>query len=159
MDGCAGVSLLTFVFFNFSHSFSLTHVKINRFDTVSHIIDSWEAVRRINDYDEVAGVLLFKKFFKLEPSAKKIFHFNGSSSRSKGSKGCYDNDDEDELLFYQSPKLIRHAKYFIQMIDKALQLLGPDSELLTTMLKELGQKHVKFGVTSHITCIHPWEKP
>ena len=119
----------------------------NRFETVSHIIDSWEAVRRIYDYEEIAGVLLFKKFFKLEPSAKKIFHFNGSSSRSKGSKG-YDNDDEDELLFYQSPKLIRHAKYFIQMIDKALQLLGPDSELLTTMLKQLGQKHVKFGVTS-----------
>ena len=39
-----------------------------------------------------------------------------------------------------------HAKYFIQMIDKALGMLGPDIELLTEILMDLGQKHVRFGV-------------
>lgn len=38
--------------------------------------------------------------------------------------------------------------YFIQMIDKALSLLGPDIELLTEILLELGQKHVSYGVKS-----------
>ena len=32
------------------------------------------------------------------------------------------------------------------MIDKALGMLGPDIELLTEILLELGQKHVNYGV-------------
>ena len=32
------------------------------------------------------------------------------------------------------------------MIDKALGMLGPDIELLTDVLLELGEKHVGFGV-------------
>lgn len=32
------------------------------------------------------------------------------------------------------------------MIDTALNMLGPDVELLTEIMTELGQKHVKYGV-------------
>jgi len=39
-----------------------------------------------------------------------------------------------------------HASYLIQMIDTALNMLGPDIELLTEIMTELGQKHVKYGV-------------
>ena len=37
----------------------------------------------------------------------------------------------------------KHATYFIQMIDKALGMLGPDIELLTEILMDLGLKHAK----------------
>jgi methyl-accepting chemotaxis protein len=43
-------------------------------------------------------------------------------------------------------KFSKHAKYFIQMIDKALGMLGPDIELLTEILMDLGIKHVRYGV-------------
>lgn len=33
------------------------------------------------------------------------------------------------------------------MVDRALSLLGPDIELLTDILEDLGKKHVRFGVT------------
>lgn len=46
----------------------------------------------------------------------------------------------------KSKRFTRHAKYFIQMIDKALGMLGPDIELLTEILLDLGQKHVAYGV-------------
>jgi hemoglobin-like flavoprotein len=46
----------------------------------------------------------------------------------------------------KSQRFIKHAKYFIQMIDKALGMLGPDIEILTEILLELGEKHVKYGV-------------
>ena len=46
----------------------------------------------------------------------------------------------------KSPRFIKHAKYFVQMIDKALSMLGPDIEILTEILMELGEKHVKYGV-------------
>jgi len=32
------------------------------------------------------------------------------------------------------------------MVDKALGMLGPDIELLTEILLDLGQKHVAYGV-------------
>lgn len=39
-----------------------------------------------------------------------------------------------------------HAKYMIQMLDSALNLLGPDIELLTEIMYELGAKHERYGV-------------
>jgi nitric oxide dioxygenase len=32
------------------------------------------------------------------------------------------------------------------MVDRAIALLGPDIELLTDILMELGRQHLKFGV-------------
>ena len=34
------------------------------------------------------------------------------------------------------------------MVDRAINLLGPDTELLTDILLELGTKHERFGVKS-----------
>lgn len=39
------------------------------------------------------------------------------------------------------------AKYMIQMLDTALQMLGPDIELLTEINHDLGTRHVRYGVT------------
>ena len=39
-----------------------------------------------------------------------------------------------------------HAVYMIQMLDTALNMLGPDIELLTEILLELGTKHERYGV-------------
>ena len=39
-----------------------------------------------------------------------------------------------------------HASYMIQMLDTALNMLGPDIELLTEIMVELGSKHVRYGV-------------
>ena len=58
----------------------------------------------------------------MEPEAKVIFGFQKDADVSDGS----------DLL--KSPRFTKHAQYFIQMIDKALGLLGPDLELLTDIL-------------------------
>jgi hemoglobin-like flavoprotein len=73
------------------------------------------------------------RLFALEPEAKKIF---GLASLGPILP--------DELA--KSKRFIMHAKFFIQMIEKALGMLGPDIELLTEMLLELGGKHVGYGV-------------
>ena len=72
------------------------------------------------------------RLFDLEPEAKAIFGFDTKA------------DVEKELS--KSPRFTKHAKYFIQMIDKALGMLGPDIDLLTEILLDLGQKHVGYGV-------------
>eukprot|EP00529_Nitzschia_sp_RCC80_P036186 CAMPEP_0113482334 /NCGR_PEP_ID=MMETSP0014_2-20120614/22864_1 /TAXON_ID=2857 /ORGANISM="Nitzschia sp." /LENGTH=157 /DNA_ID=CAMNT_0000375845 /DNA_START=88 /DNA_END=561 /DNA_ORIENTATION=- /assembly_acc=CAM_ASM_000159 len=101
------------------------------YSTVSDVIDTWEAVRRTDKYEVEVGTALFKKFFALEPEAKAIFGFKKTQS-------------DEELA--KSKRFTKHAAYFIQMIDKALGMLGPDIELLTEILLELGQKHVNYGV-------------
>eukprot|EP00977_Amphora_coffeiformis_P015263 scaffold4484_cov170-Amphora_coffeaeformis.AAC.3 len=45
-----------------------------------------------------------------------------------------------------SKRFKMHATYMIQMLDTALNMLGPDIELLTEILIELGEKHVRYGV-------------
>lgn len=49
-----------------------------------------------------------------------------------------------ELL--TSKRFIMHAAYLVQMLDTALNMLGPDIELLTEIMTELGTKHVRYGV-------------
>ena len=71
---------------------------------------------------------VFFRLFELEPEAKVIFGFDRNA------------DVSHELA--KSPRFTKHAKYFIQMIDKALGMLGPDIELLTEILLDLGAKHV-----------------
>lgn len=34
----------------------------------------------------------------------------------------------------------------MKMVDRAINLLGPDIELLTDIMLELGEQHYKFGV-------------
>jgi len=45
-----------------------------------------------------------------------------------------------------SKRFLMHASYLIQMLDTALNMLGPDIELLTEIMMELGEKHVRYGV-------------
>ena len=68
----------------------------------------------------------------MEPEAKVVFGFEKNMEVSEELKAA--------------PRFIKHARYFIQMIDKALGMLGPDIELLTEILLDLGTKHVGYGV-------------
>mmetsp|Transcript_32943 Transcript_32943/g.79693 ORF Transcript_32943/g.79693 Transcript_32943/m.79693 type:complete len:161 (+) Transcript_32943:38-520(+) len=103
------------------------------YDTVTKVVDSFEAVRRIENYDEKAGVLIFKKFFSLEPRAIKVFSFGRN----------IDSYSEDLL---GNRQVIEHGKHYVKMVSRAIDLLGPDIELLTEILLELGKQHERFGV-------------
>jgi hypothetical protein len=46
----------------------------------------------------------------------------------------------------RSKSFIMHASYLIRMVDTALNMLGPDIELLTDIMTKLGAKHVRYGV-------------
>jgi methyl-accepting chemotaxis protein len=106
------------------------------------VIDSWESLRRVKNCDaaglsearawsEIAGCLLFQRFFAKQPAAKTLFGFPA-------------NADPKELV--ASKRFIMHGTYLIQMIDTAINMLGPDIELLTEIMRDLGVKHVRYGV-------------
>jgi hemoglobin-like flavoprotein len=103
------------------------------YNTISNVLDSWERIRRMDNYEEVIGVKLFTRLFTSEPDAKVIFGFPKTLD-------CTDEGNMKSLRFR------RHSKYFISMVDRALGMLGPDIEILTEILLELGEKHVAYGV-------------
>ena len=98
-----------------------------------NVIDSWEQIRKMENYQQVMGVKLFQKFFELSPEALPVFAFG--------------RDSADAKEFYQSPQLVRHAKLYIVALDNAIGMLGPNFEMLQDILHDLGDKHRRFGVT------------
>lgn len=46
----------------------------------------------------------------------------------------------------QSKRFLVHAGSLLQMIDTAMNMLGPDVEILTDIMLDLGEKHLRYGV-------------
>lgn len=113
--------------------YNTSMVKELNYATLSNVIESWEALRRTKDYETVAGTQLFKYLFTKAPNTKPLFGFQ------------IDADPESDELF-KSKRFNMHAAYMIQMLDTSVNMLGPDIELLTEIMMELGEKHVRYGV-------------
>jgi hypothetical protein len=45
------------------------------YNTISMVVESWEQLRRVPNYEEVAGVHLFQRLFDKCPTAKVLFGF------------------------------------------------------------------------------------
>ncbi|KAL7557009.1 hypothetical protein ACA910_002254 [Epithemia clementina (nom. ined.)] len=103
------------------------------YETIALVLDSWEELRRIPDYESVAGQILFQRLFQRCPQAKILFGFS-----------MHLDHDSRELL--DSKRFKMHAAYMIQMLDTAMNMLGPDCELLTEIMQDLGRKHIRYGV-------------
>ena len=109
------------------------------FEVIQAVDDSWRTIRAIPDYEAVAGTILFKKIFELAPGAIGMYTFGPQFAPSG-------DDDQIKEDLYTSPLFLRHAKGVVQMLDAAINMLGPDMVPMENALKGLGAKHVEFGV-------------
>ena len=103
------------------------------YKTVTSVMESWEKVRRMNDYLDVVGPKLYTKFFTLEPEAMPVLGFPKTM------------DPTCEKI-QSSGRFRAHSKFFVQLLDRALDMLGPADDVLTDILVELGKDHKKMGV-------------
>lgn len=78
------------------------------------------------------SIYLLDRLFSECPSSRQVFSF--------GHKEVKDEE------FYKSKQLLTHASFFVKMLDRSVMLLGPDIELLTDILLDLGKKHQTYGV-------------
>jgi hemoglobin-like flavoprotein len=69
----------------------------------------------------------------MEPRVLHIFSFG---------RGLEKADDD----LFRSSRVTAHAKHDVKMVDGAVDLLGPNIEILTDILIELGIEHTRFGV-------------
>jgi hypothetical protein len=105
------------------------------YETASTVIESWESLRRMENYAETTGRGLFIRFFREEPGAKAVFGFNKSG------------DDGDGDSVYDSQQFLAVGKNFIEIVDQAVDMLGPDLEVLVKVLIDLGEKyHNEYGM-------------
>lgn len=103
--------------------------------STQRVIDSWNVIKSIPNYKEVAGVLLFRRIFALAPEAHDLFRF---------TNGFEPNSEE----LFESERLIEHGKGVIETLEAAIEMLGPAADLnpLICFLQELGANHQRYGV-------------
>ena len=101
---------------------------------VKLVIADWASVKKIDNYEEVAGKLLFQSLFEKCPEAKPLFGFPMTM-------------DPKSPTLLKSARFAKHAKFLVDMVDKTVGMLGEGlTSKLTEMLHELGRKHVAYGV-------------
>jgi hemoglobin-like flavoprotein len=98
------------------------------------VIGEWERVKKVEDYEQVVGTILFQNLFEKCPQAKPLFGFPM-------------NTDPRNKNLLKSSRFAQHATFLVRMVDKTISMLGEGvTQHLTNMLTDLGKKHVAYGV-------------
>jgi len=105
------------------------------FDTIDRVLASWDAAQRQHgtDFAQLFGTLLARSLFTEAKSSMALF-------------GLPSTTDVNDTTTLHSKRFQLHAGFLVTMIDGALNLLGPDEDLLLELLLELGRKHARAGV-------------
>merc|ERR1719379_338216 len=101
------------------------------FDKYSAVMSSWERIKRVKDYDKDLGILVFSKFFSMHPETANIFGISDPAEVSKNKT------------------FVGSAKKFVNFCDSFLDMLGPDTDMLSDILEEEGRKHARMGIQLH----------
>lgn len=88
-------------------------------------------VKRSGSSEEF-GVDLFKNMYEIAPTAWGVFPWG--------------NGDTHKDDFFKDPKFLKFARNFIGMLDMAIDMLGPDLDLVEEQLQHLGVNHIDYGV-------------
>mmetsp|Transcript_23348 Transcript_23348/g.43361 ORF Transcript_23348/g.43361 Transcript_23348/m.43361 type:complete len:569 (-) Transcript_23348:185-1891(-) len=92
---------------------------------------NWSQLADIEDYDEVCGLVVFEKLFTECPEALPLFGFSPSTK-------------VEEIK--DSKRLLVHASFIIEMVEKALSMLGRDDKELAKFMEDLGRRHILYEV-------------
>ncbi|CAB9509104.1 Involved in oxygen transport in the brain. Hexacoordinate globin [Seminavis robusta] len=97
------------------------------------VLECWEDVRRIEKYEDKFGSLVFQKLFERSPPLKLLFGFP------------IDVDPTSPSV-QKSPRFTTHARFLTSMLDRTVNVLGPDIDLLAEILSASAKKHIRFGL-------------
>eukprot|EP00980_Cylindrotheca_fusiformis_P012813 scaffold3151_cov110-Cylindrotheca_fusiformis.AAC.11 len=109
--------------------------EVNYMRMVESVYTSWDIIKRIPNYAEVAGVLLFRNIFEIAPEARAMFPVAGQ----------YEMDDD---AIFEDCTFVVHAKSVASMLDVVVNMLGPDLTPVMETLEDLGARHVRYNVAA-----------
>eukprot|EP00977_Amphora_coffeiformis_P003562 scaffold689_cov186-Amphora_coffeaeformis.AAC.12 len=100
------------------------------YETVAKVLETWDSVRRCHkaNFEQDFGKIWVDKFVELQPRSKNFYGF-----KEDAAKG--------ELM------MAKHAEGIVHLFDSILQMLGPDVEFMEEILGQVGERHVKMGIS------------
>jgi hemoglobin-like flavoprotein len=161
-DSWVGVyALITEKMMEGAAQFEETSPEYHESGATSLVVDSWTKVKALENYDEVAGELLFKRCvttimnqFTLHPChlahkrstafTVRIFEINPDASKYFKFTDGFETTDE---ALYKQQVFKNHASGVVLTVSTAVELLEKgDLEKLGKVLKELGATHLSLGL-------------
>lgn len=98
------------------------------------VVESWDSVKAIPNYQNIAGELLFRRIFELSPETATLFHF---------TQGYNATDD----AMYKNEIFVKHSTAVIAVVTAAVGLLqNGNMDALVSVLKDLGARHAKYDL-------------
>lgn len=102
------------------------------FEVVADVNDTWARVKSAKDFRQDFGLSLFTRMFEFAPAVWKAFPWG---------HGFKAGDD-----LTTNPDFVVFARNFVGMLDLAIDMLGPDMDLVEEQLQHLGVSHIDYGV-------------
>ena len=108
--------------------------------SVMKVISSWETARQRNGFDEQLGIDTLLVLFKMDPQVKPIYGFAV--------------DKEVKAQGMQRMGILIHGVQIVKMLDGIFALMGPDEDILTEVLADIGEEHCQMGLSpDHFTLL------
>lgn len=107
-------------------------VKDSYFEVVADVSATWLQVKNIPDFKTVVGVELFTRMIEIAPDAWSVFPWSKGIGRG--------------VNLAENKRFVIFAKRFVSMLDMAIDMLGPDLEMVEGQLQQLGIRHISYGV-------------
>jgi len=102
------------------------------FEAVADVNETWAKLKSIKNYREDVGVALFARMFDFAPAVWSAFPWG------RGIKSGSDLKENKEFVAF--------ARRFMGMLDMAIDMLGPDMDMVEEELQRLGIVHIGYGV-------------
>ncbi|CAB9503010.1 bacterial hemoglobin [Seminavis robusta] len=97
--------------------------------TVQLVLDSWDAVTSVPNWQSVAGTIVLRELFELAPEIKTAWGFPVD----------FDPDNLEDHANHN--RFLNKGLGFMNGVNKAVQFMGPDLEPLEMELQDLGRIH------------------
>jgi hemoglobin-like flavoprotein len=94
---------------------------------VLNLVQTWDSLKKVPNFHDVAGRRIFRKFFELDPRAHSLFFAVGKA---------------------KDKELALHARMVVDMLDYVIHLMATSTHLaqMDKELGELGKRHMQYGV-------------
>ncbi|GAX29253.1 hypothetical protein FisN_16Hu318 [Fistulifera solaris] len=97
------------------------------FADMMKVLESWQAVRQREDFEEQLGIETLMLMFDLDPKVQEVFGFAPNK----------------KITGLQRMGLLIHGSQVVQVFDAIFSALGPDiDEVLVPILEDLGDEHL-----------------
>ncbi|KAL7574410.1 hypothetical protein ACA910_008505 [Epithemia clementina (nom. ined.)] len=98
------------------------------YDDLDLVLKSWDDARfGKKNFNQDFGMNCLDRMFEIQPRSKQVFGYTESDHVSK-------------------ERAATHGRLFATVFDSVFQMLGPDTEFIEEVLRQVGRRHRTMGI-------------